>query len=179
MRGESARAPVSQGVTGQKKMNLLSNARGSIRIGLEDYSSSDEDRLVSCTRNLFAGILLLFKHKLSLLSPADSDEALVKEKVRPEFDSSGKVQWVGRGRKTVDFNQIQERFESLGIPVDWERVKKINGFRNDVEHYYTKLSKDAIRELICDSFIVIRDFLKDYGTFSTFSYFACKVENVL
>ncbi|MFH1076046.1 MAG: hypothetical protein V1753_04285 [Pseudomonadota bacterium] len=140
-------------------MDLLSNARNSIRIGVEDYSSSDQDRLVSCARNLFAGILLLFKHKLSLLSPNDSNEALIKERVRPQFNSSGVVKWVGCGKKTVAVKQIRERFESLGIPIKWERVKRINEFRNEVEHYYTKLSKDAMRELISDSFIVIRDFL--------------------
>ena len=60
-------------------MSILNNAIDSIAVGLEDYSlsASDPRRIVSCTRNIFAGVLLLFKHKLSLLSDLDSDEALV------------------------------------------------------------------------------------------------------
>ena len=46
---------------------ILKNAVDSISLGIEDYQlgigdceSSDPRRLVSCTRNLFAGIILLF-----------------------------------------------------------------------------------------------------------------------
>ena len=143
-------------------MSILNNARDSIIMGMEDYSSSDRRRLISCTRNLFAGILLLFKHKLSLLSPPNSDEALIKERVRPIIDASGALQWVGSGRKTVDVQQIKERFESLNISVNWARVKEINDFRNDIEHYYSNLSKAAMDALISNSFIVIRDFISQH-----------------
>ena len=131
-------------------------------MGLEDYSSSEKRRLISCTRNLFAGILLLFKHKLSLLSPPNSDEALIKERVRPTIDAGGNIKWVGIGRKTVDVQQIKDRFESLNISVPWSRVKEINDFRNDVEHYYSNLSKAAMNALISNSFIVIRDFISQH-----------------
>lgn len=50
-------------------MSILKNAVDSIALGLEDYETSiaeeDERRIISCTRNIYAGILLLFKHKLS------------------------------------------------------------------------------------------------------------------
>lgn len=59
-------------------MSILQNAIDSIALGIEDYNSSDSRRLISCTRNLFAGILLLFKHKLAILSPPGSDEVLIK-----------------------------------------------------------------------------------------------------
>lgn len=143
-------------------MSILNNARDSIIMGLEDYSSSDKRRLISCTRNLFAGILLLFKHKLNLLSPPNSNEALIKEKIRPTIDPAGSLQWIGSGKKTVDVQQIKDRFESLGISVNWSRVKKINDFRNDIEHYYSNLSKAAMDDLISNSFIVIRDFLSQH-----------------
>lgn len=143
-------------------MSILNNARDSIIMGLEDYSSSDRRRLISCTRNLFAGILLLFKYKLSLLSPPNSGEALIKERVRPTIDAAGNLQWVGRGKKTVDVQQINDRFESLNISVHWARVKEINNFRNDIEHYYSNLSKAAINALISNTFIVIRDFISQH-----------------
>ena len=142
-------------------MSILNNAIDSIILGLEDYESSDHRRLISCARNIFAGILLLFKHKLSILSPEDTDEVLIKQQVLPKKDSTGKILWEGKGKKTVDVNQIKERFESLGIKTHWDRIKKINDFRNDIEHYHSNLSKDAIRDLLSNSFIVIRDFITE------------------
>lgn len=141
-------------------MSILKNAVDSIAIGLEDYTSPDERRVVSCTRNVFAGILLLFKYKLSMLSGDDTDEVLIKQKILPKMTSPSKMEWVGQGKKTVDVQGIKERFESLNIGVDWKRIDKINNFRNEIEHYYTKLSHDTIRSLISDSFIIINDFIK-------------------
>ena len=76
-------------------MSLLDNARNSIIMGLEDYASGEKDlkRLISCARNLFAGILLLFKHKLVELSPPNSNEVLIKARIRPERDHSGNIHW--------------------------------------------------------------------------------------
>jgi len=140
-------------------MSILTNAIDSIALGIEDFNSSDERRLVSCTRNLFAGILLLFKHKLSELSPVDSDEALIKQRVVPVSSSNGVV-WVGKGKKTVDVQQIKERFQSLDINVEWSRVEKINKYRNDIEHYHSPLSHNSVRAIISDSFLLIRDFIR-------------------
>ena len=140
-------------------MSILDNAKDSIIMGLEDYSSGESRRLISCTRNLFAGILLLFKHKLNSLSPKNSNEALIKQKVEPVLDSDGNLIWVGQGKKTLDVRQIKERFDSIGISVDWKKVESINKFRNDIEHYYSKLSKSAMRDTISDTFLIVRDFL--------------------
>ena len=103
----------------------------------------------------------MYKHKLSTLSPEDSDEVLIKQRILPETDESGNLVWKGKGKKTVDVNQIKERFKSLGINTHWDRVDKINSFRNDIEHYHSDLSKDAIRDLVSNSFIVIRDFISN------------------
>lgn len=143
-------------------MSILKNAIDSIAIGLEDYSSPDQRRVVSCARNVFAGILLLFKHKLSSLSPPESDEALIKQRVLPVQNENDRLEWRGKGKKTVDVQGIKERFESLKIGVDWKRVDKINDFRNDIEHYYSNLKHEAIRSLISDSFVVINDFVREH-----------------
>lgn len=131
-------------------------------MGLEDYSTNDNKRLISCARNLFAGILLLFKHKLSVLSPHNSNEVLIKERVYPSLDSSGNLQWVGKGKKTVDVQQIKERFKSLNITVQWDRVDRINDFRNNIEHYFSNMPHVERRAIISDSFIIIRDFLSEH-----------------
>jgi hypothetical protein len=143
-------------------VSILKNAIDSIAIGLEDFSSPDERRVISCARNIFAGILLLFKYKLSLLSTPDSDEALIKQRVSPVIDDNENIVWKGQGKKTVDVQSIKQRFESLLIEVDWKRIKKINDFRNDIEHYYSNLSHDSIRSLISDSFIIISDFIHSH-----------------
>lgn len=143
-------------------MSVLQNAIDSIAIGLEDFGSSDQRRLISCTRNIFSGILLLFKYKLVLLSSPKSEEALIKQRVLPVFDGNGRLQWTGKGKKTVDVQNIRERFESLNIDVDWHRIEGINKFRNDIEHYYTELKHEAIRSLISESFIVIDKFVRTH-----------------
>ncbi|MFA7243040.1 MAG: hypothetical protein WC091_23275 [Sulfuricellaceae bacterium] len=143
-------------------MSILKNAIDSIAVGLEDYSSPDQRRVISCTRNVFAGILLLFKHKLSHLSSPGSDEALIKQRVLPVFDENAHLEWKGKGSKTVDVQGIKERFESLNIDVDWKRIDKINGFRNDIEHYFSNLKHEAIRSLISDTFVIINDFIRKH-----------------
>jgi len=142
-------------------MSILKNAVDSITLGIEDYESSDPRRLISCVRNLFAGILLLFKHKLADLSPPGSDDVLIKRQVRPVVTPSG-VNWVGKGEKTVDVQQIKERFKALNISVDWKRVDEINKHRNNIEHYYSTHPQGTLRTVIADSFIVIRDFVRNH-----------------
>ncbi|WP_367112045.1 hypothetical protein [uncultured Psychrobacter sp.] len=142
-------------------MSILKNAVDSIAIGLEDFESADKRRIVSSARNIFAGILLLFKYKLCELSPIDSDEALIKQKVLPAFDATGVVNWVGKGNKTVDVQNIKERFKSLGVIVEWQRLDRINKYRNDIEHYYSTLNNESVQQLISDSFIIIRNFIVD------------------
>lgn len=141
-------------------MKLLQIAIDSIALGVEDYQNKDPRRLLSATRNLFAGILLLFKHRLSELSPPGSEEVLIKRDARPLKDpKTGQIVWRGCGTKTVDVQQIKDRFEGLGIKVDWDRTGKINKHRNEIEHYHSGSTQDAVRSVLSDSFIVIRDFV--------------------
>lgn len=98
---------------------LLQNAINSIEIGIEDYklSQQDERRIISCVRNVFAGILLLFKYKLVELSPANSDEVLIKQQIS-WFMENGNIIAKGKGDKTVDVQSIKDRFKSLNISID-------------------------------------------------------------
>jgi hypothetical protein len=143
-------------------MSILINAVDSIALGLEDYDTSKEDerRIVSCTRNIYAGIILLFKYKLSSISEQGTDEALIKERVNPKVVGN-KILWVGKGKKTVDYQSIKDRFDSLNIKVDWKRIDKINDYRNNVEHYFSTLEHEAVQGLISNSFIIIRDFVTE------------------
>jgi hypothetical protein len=96
-------------------MDLLTNAIESIQVGVEDYQAGTRPRLLSAVRNIHAGILLLYKEALRRLSPKDSNDALMMAKILPTRDTHRKVVFVGVGKKTVDTQQIKERFEALGI----------------------------------------------------------------
>lgn len=145
-------------------MSILHNAISSIILGLEDLQSNDERRVLSCVRNLYAGMLLLFKHKLSELSPKNSDEVLIKKSMLPKIMEDGSIQWVGKGKTTVDVFDIEQRFQSLNIQVDWDKVKKIQQYRNDIEHYFDTKHNDlqVVKNMVFDIFIVINKFIADY-----------------
>lgn len=142
---------------------LLRNAIDSIEIGIEDFNLSKDDgrRIISCTRNIFAGILLLFKCKLVELSPNNSDEVLIKQKISPLIDK-GMLTWKGEGKKTVDVQGIKDRFKALNIQVNWKSLDKINEYRNDVEHYHNNKSVIVVQEMIAQVFPIINDFIHDY-----------------
>lgn len=141
---------------------LLQNAINSIEIGIEDYklSQQDERRIISCVRNVFAGILLLFKYKLVELSPANSDEVLIKQQIS-WFMENGNIIAKGKGNKTVDVQSIKDRFKSLNISIDWENLDKINFYRNNIEHYYSESSISAVQEMIAMSFPIISNFIRN------------------
>ncbi|WP_442497347.1 hypothetical protein [Methylobacter sp. sgz302048] len=140
-------------------MSILQNAIDSIQIGIEDYETKDNRRSVSAVRNISAGLLLLYKEKLCRLSPDHDKELLIRKDIRPIIGKTGQLTFIGHGKSTVDVQSIQNRFESLGVKVDWKRFKEINVLRNNLEHYYSSESPDAIREIISKSFLLIRDFV--------------------
>lgn len=142
-------------------MRLLENAASSIVLGIEDHKLGGR-RQISAVRNLHAGILLLYKELLRRLSPEKSDEVLLKRKNRPKKQSDGSIKFVGYGKTTVDTREIRERFESLDIAVDWKRLQTVTDIRNDIEHYYTTVGEDVVNRTISESFILIRDFLRDH-----------------
>lgn len=143
-------------------MKILNNAVEAIQIGLEDFTSKDPRRAHSALRNIFAGTLLLFKEKLKRLSPVGSDEVLIKQTIAPAFDENGQLCFQGKGNKTVDVQQIKDRFKEFDIKVNWRTFDEINKLRNNIEHYYTEESPALVSEVISKSFKIIRDFCINY-----------------
>ncbi|MBP5144142.1 hypothetical protein, partial [Pseudomonas chlororaphis] len=145
-------------------MSMLDNAVQSIQIGMEDFHDHDERRVLSAIRNLYAGILLLFKYKLQQLSPEDSDEALLKTKVLPVIDpATGGVLWVGKGKKTVEVQDIVERLSNLGITgVDWKLLHALQSIRNDIEHYFSTLPTERMKEAVANSLHLITQFCEPH-----------------
>jgi hypothetical protein len=140
---------------------ILENAIASIQIGVEDYQKSyqDDRRVLSAIRNLYAGVLLLFKEKLNCLSPVDSEQVLLKTKFKFKV-IDGDLVIKGDGKKTVNFDQIEERFKSLNIRVDWKRMRKLQKIRNEAEHYTLNHSIHEVEEAIWSAFYVIENFIR-------------------
>jgi len=143
-------------------MSLLINAVESISVGVEDYLMDDSRRYLSAVRNICAGILLLYKEKLYRLSPQHGEEVLIKKDIRPIYDNEGNIIFIGKGNKTVDVQEIKERFKTLKIIVEWGKFDELSQLRNEIEHYYTDKSPDVVREVVAKSFILIRDFISEY-----------------
>lgn len=140
--------------------SLLQNAADSIRLGVEDFESGEDARLISAARNLHAGVLLVYKEKLRRLSPAGSDEVLLKQRIVPILDSVGNLIFRGDGDKTVDIQQIKDRFSNLGISIEGKRLDRVTKIRNQIEHYYTRSGAGVIHGIVSDSFMLFRDFVR-------------------
>jgi hypothetical protein len=75
------------------------------------------------------------------------------------MNPAGGMVFVGVGRKTVDVNQIRERFAGLGVETNWGLLDRVTEARNDLEHYIPKQSQAALEGLITNAFTIIRDFV--------------------
>lgn len=141
---------------------LLKNAITSIQLGIDDYKSGKSERVLSAARNIAAGMLLLFKEKLRRLSPPNSNNVLIKKRIKPIINADGYVEFIGDGKNTIDKLQIETYFKSLNIIVDWKKVDRIIGQRNNIEHYYTDLDDKQLRIIFSDSFIILDEFITNY-----------------
>jgi hypothetical protein len=144
---------------------MRKNAVDSIRLGVEDFKAAehDEARALSCVRNLTAGLLLLFKVKLQEMSPPGSDEVLLKEKVMPRVRADGQVEWIGKGKKTVDVISITDRLKGLGVEnVEWKLLDDLTKIRNDVEHYHSTRPTAVLLEIVANCFHLIQQFVPIY-----------------
>lgn len=143
------------------KNPILNNAVDSVQIGLEDYQAIEKDprRELSSIRNIYAGVLLLYKYKLQQLSPDGSDEVLLKAKIVPQKDANTEhIAWVGLGKKTVDVQEIKDRLKALNISINENNLNTLQKIRNDIEHYYIQKTGLNVKELITKAFHLIIEF---------------------
>jgi hypothetical protein len=150
---------------------LLENAVTSIRLGVQDFKTSqapkgDPGRALSAVRNLFAGILLLFKYRI-VKSAQDDDEGskLILKPVdtQPKLDADGAVVWEPTKFKsnTIDVNEIETRFKTLDIKTNWKLVKAIQEERNDLEHLYSDSGAGGVAKFLADCFPLLKAFVID------------------
>lgn len=158
---QPAKKPAISQAGSKPVTSLLDNAIGSIEVGVEDYKLNDPRRAVSAVRNLYAGVVLLLKEKLRRESPKDSNDALLYERVEFRRGPKGVV-FVGKGNKTVDVEQIKERFKTLGLSLDTKRLDQLRQIRNDVEHHAPKQNPTVVREAIAKTFVLVTRVLEDH-----------------
>lgn len=132
--------------------SLLENAVASIRMGVQDYQSLDEDRHLSAVRNYYAGILLLAKEVLVRRFPNEGADLLLATRYKPTAGRNGTVEIVPDGQNTIDFQTIGARFHDLGIQFDYKLLTALNRIRNDIEHRFSPLGREAIVEAIANGF---------------------------
>lgn len=136
---------------------LLKNAVISIQLGLEDFASDDERRIISAARNLYSGVLLLTKEVLRQLSPPGSNDILIHTKKKAVKEADGTVRLVGDGKKTIDRFEIEETFKQLKLAVDLSNLRRLAEIRNDIEHKHPPGTPALIQEAIADAMPIIRD----------------------
>jgi len=139
--------------------SLLGNAKLSIKIGLEDYSSKEDGRVISSARNLYAGVLLLCKEVLRRHSPKDSNSVLIMrdKKIIKLNDKELKIE--GVGKRTIGRQEIERTFDYLQIKIDLSKLKRLADVRNDIEHHFTEDSQKLIGEAVAEAKPLIRNLI--------------------
>jgi hypothetical protein len=131
---------------------LLDNAVQSIQLGVEDFQSNDVRRPISAIRNFFAGVLLLAKQVLLNSVPNADPEDILFQRYEPVPDGNGGVTHSPKGKATLDFPTIIDRFKAFSIPFNEKAMRNLSPIRNDIEHYFTDLTPDAVRDAIASAF---------------------------
>ncbi|WP_342710589.1 hypothetical protein AAFG13_41495 [Bradyrhizobium sp. B124] len=135
---------------------LFDNAIQSIQLGIEDYEHNDPKRALSAVRNFYAGTLLLAKEVLVRAAPKAAVKDVLGTKFVPVPDGNGGVTFEANN-KTVDFNELGQRFKDFGLSIDRSKLADLNSIRNDMEHYYSNASSKKVREAIARAFPVVVD----------------------
>lgn len=150
---------------------LKENAITSIRLGIEDFQitqkeDGDKARALSSIRNLFSGVLLLFKYKIASLvdNPEDAEKLIFNPPpIEPKPDGDGGFSWQPNGNfksTTINVGMIKNRFDSFGVEVDWKSIYRIQDCRNDLEHLHPENTLGEVAEFVSDLFPILKDFIE-------------------
>ncbi|QCE33478.1 hypothetical protein FAI41_07775 [Acetobacteraceae bacterium] len=140
--------------------DLLDNAILSIELGVEDYQTDEDRRIISSLRNLYAGVLLLCKQVLFEKSPPKTDGSLIYKKLVPK-EIDGKVLMVPQKIhvNTIDRREIEERFTTLKLPLNWKSLEKLAKIRNEIEHLFMQATPAATKEALASAMPLIEELL--------------------
>jgi len=142
--------------------SLFKNAIESIQLGVEDFKANDPRRALSAIRNFYAGTLLLAKEVLVRKAPKADPRAVIGTRFKPILDN-GDIKFEAAANRTIDFEEIGQRFKDFGLPINRAALLDINKIRNDIEHHYTNATRKAVREAIAKAFPVVVDLFRLAG----------------
>ncbi|MBK1622055.1 hypothetical protein [Afifella marina] len=137
---------------------IFDNAITSIALGIEDFETGTDERMLSAARNYYAGLLLLAKECLVRAAPKADAMEVIGAKFKPKPDGSGGVEHEVEGYATVDLHKLKARFKDFGLAWPNADINKLQRFRNDLEHYHLKEPMTALSEAIASSFPMVVDF---------------------
>lgn len=143
--------------------SVYNNAIQSIQLGIEDFSESDPRRAISAVRNFYAGVLLLAKEVLIRAAPKADPRDVLSVRYRPVLDGKGGVEFKPAASRTIDFEDIANRFKDFDLQIDRATLKNLNRIRREIEHFYTDESIEAVREAIARAFPVVVDLFRLLG----------------
>jgi hypothetical protein len=138
---------------------LFENAIQSIQLGIEDYEANEPKRSLSAVRNFYAGTLLLAKEVLVRAAPKANIKLILGTQFKPMPDGKDGVV-LSPGNRTVDFNEIGERFAAFKLKIDRQALNELNRIRNDMEHLFTRANRKTVREAIAKAFPVVIDLFR-------------------
>lgn len=138
--------------------DLLANAVASIQLGIEDYKSDDPRRPISAVRNFYAGVLLLGKQCLLKAAPDANPMEIIASQFVPKPDGSGGVFHDPKGYRTVDLDELKERFKHFSLTWPEGNIQRLQKLRNDFEHYHSQEPHQAIQEAIASCFPIVSGF---------------------
>ena len=142
---------------------LFDNAVASIRLGIEDFETGEDNRMISAARNFYAGLLLLAKECLVRAAPDADPMEVIGAKIKPVSDGAGGAQIQVVGWNTIDFGQMKERFKDFDLKWPEGDFDKLRKLRNQVEHYHLTEPVNALEEAIASGFPMVVDFFAILG----------------
>lgn len=127
---------------------IFSNAIDAISLATEDYqmASKSPRRILSCLRNIFAGLLLLMKAKLY----PDHKELIITKR-----NNDGSV------RNTIQYKNLLNEYTAINPTIIRKTLDQVQRQRNDLEHFYINDSPPIIDESVCACFYVICNILSN------------------
>ncbi|MFC4237720.1 hypothetical protein ACFOY8_21130 [Thalassospira xianhensis] len=136
------------------RSSMFENSVQSIKLGVEDFSANNNQRVLSAIRNFYSGLLLLGKEVLITSSPNSDPDLLLASSYQPLPDGKGGMK-INPSAATIDFDQLLKRLRQFGKPVSKEErgaLEDLKEARNQIEHGHIPHGHEKLRELISSLF---------------------------
>ena len=111
---------------------------------MEDYIKGHDDtrRYLTALRNLYGGLLLLYKSHLAYLS-RNQECCIVRHKLDWEVAEGGNIKFKGLNPngKTIDVHGILDALSKFKIAVDTVALERVRNYRNQTEHLFVYICR--------------------------------------